>query len=668
MRSAVSDEVLDFAVPIPLESDWATREMIVNGILELYHSSGLRRFMLFAPCKGWRTIGLPPEDVYRRLAVLAKTVKDDLSPYGISIGWWISLSLKSGPSPGFTRMLDFDGNLSPFGICPRDEGFSRLFAERAALFCEIAQPDFIFIEDDYCQNASAWPFGCCCDLHMAEFARRKGRSYTREELKTIFQSGTREGYALLKEWVELQKDSMVAITEQLRSTIDRKNPEIPIGMMQPGGADRDGDITECVARAAAGKNHVPFSRLFGTFYCGEKIGGIPESLFHPLYSVQHIPQPFRFYHESDTYPHTSFYTSGTCMRILMGNAYAMGFHGSTFQAQQGMDDPNEEHAYSRMFAAERKRFEAVARIARTCEIKGVYQYFDPFWSSFVPESGPDWTTVISHFGIPYSTLPSGVSFVSGNQPRFWEDDMVRNILSGTVFLDGQAAEVLYQRGYGELLGVRVEKELFTARDKYDFEGREIICEGFSSPGKGRNMHRQTIWCPYGNGRSVKLICDDPACEMVTEIVSFRHEFMAPGMTLFTNRLGGNVIILACTVRDNLSSCLFNYRRQRLIQELIIRFRDEFVMAKEHPRTFVVMSEAREPDAPCIGMAVLTALNPDPIDELPLHLPPAWRKAETFRFADQNGEWQELAYRRTDDGIVITQTLLYGEPLYLLAVK
>ena len=208
--------------------------------------------------------------------------------------------------------------------------------------------------------------------------------------------------------------------------------------MQPGGADRDGDITECVARAAAGKNHVPFSRLFGTFYCGEKIGGIPESLFHPLYSVQHIPQPFRFYHESDTYPHTSFYTSGTCMRILMGNAYAMGFHGSTFQAQQGMDDPNEEHAYSRMFAAERKRFEAVARIARTCEVKGVYQYFDPFWSSFVPESGPDWTTVISHFGIPYSTLPSGVSFVSGNQPRFWEDDMVRNILSGTVFLDGHA--------------------------------------------------------------------------------------------------------------------------------------------------------------------------------------------------------------------------------------
>ena len=176
------------------------------------------------------------------------------------------------------------------------------------MFCEIAKPAFVFLEDDYSVVASAKTYGCFCKYHLEEFTRREGKAYTREELVGIFEQKTPESFELLKRWRKLTVDSMVSISEAVRKEVDKRTPEIPYGSMQPGSCDTEGDVTERVAVALAGLNHIPFSRIHGTKYCDMESGKIlPQYLYHPIYSKEHIKNDFCFYHESDTFPHEILY-------------------------------------------------------------------------------------------------------------------------------------------------------------------------------------------------------------------------------------------------------------------------------------------------------------------------------------------------------------------------
>ena len=122
--------------------------------------------------------------------------------------------------------------------------------------------------------------------------------------------------------------------QAIRKAVDEVYPEMSIGYDQPGCSARDGDSVEAVARALAGKNHTPWVRFCGANYGEDCISRIPELLFACLYYRQHIPGKFGFYHESDSYPHTRFFISASCMRVYMSTVYSYGYIGSVFQTQQ----------------------------------------------------------------------------------------------------------------------------------------------------------------------------------------------------------------------------------------------------------------------------------------------------------------------------------------------
>jgi hypothetical protein len=359
--------------------------------------------------------------------------------------------------------------------------------------------------------------------------------------------------------------------------------------------------------------------------------------------------------------------SASAMRVFMSAAYSMGFSGSVFQTQQILDDPNEEKAYGAMFAEEKKRFSTLHKTVRNCRVRGVHVPFVPFDAVNFPKQGPGWIDALAAMGIPYTTLDSEITFVSGNQLLFADDETIRSCLSKGLFLDGLAAKVLCGRGYGKYLGVDVQFPLIEGTEKFDLEAREIIRPEFLPGSKGRNMHRGDVFSPFGNGPVFKLIPTDSQCETVTEIVTFRREPMAPGMTRFRNSLGGRVIVCASEVNGNASSSLFNYRRQKLLQELIVWCSDSIVFVKDAPRVFCIVNEA--PDGENFR-GVLTCINlcPDPLDSLALHLPPDCRRAPAWKIMDREGRWQEAPVQETEDGILLNSPLPYAEPVYLRAEK
>lgn len=662
MRKSENLEVL---VPLRLAASMDRGEKVTEYALDYYRKYGLKKFILTGPTKKWRTLGFPEKAYFEKLAYEYLEAKNILEPYGIELGWWVTIVLKAGRRDDITPITRADGTLSPFANCPLDPVYRKHYAECIALFAKIAKPSFIITEDDYSIWAAA-PGKCCfCEHHLKEFSRRMGKEYTRETLAPLLNPNTPEGIELMRSWRELMKDSLVQFAEAIRSEVDIDSPEIPIGYMQAGGADHEGNVTYPIAKALAGPNHTPFSRLFGTFYGGFVPQELPNVIYHPIYSRQHIEGDFVFYHESDSYPSQRFFTSGSEMRAIMSCAYSAGFDGSTFQVREDADVP-EETAYPKMFAKERPRFDALHAAVKQCELRGVEICYDPFYNTLGGRSRPYWTQTVAFFGIPFTTKESSVAFWDVKQATYCDHETVMKYLSKGLFLDGDAARVLCRRGYAKYLGVTVEDDLTKGKLALHLAAKEFIREEFISPGKSKTI---SFASAYAVGREAKAVCITPideGCKIVTDVVDNAGNSLSAGMTYFENELGGKIVVMGTVIGDSYSHAILSYSRQRLFQKLLAKIDDSFVFVKDNPRVFTFANEAKDPEKSGF-VSVLTHINLscDALDSIPLHLPKKLADCNEILMVNSSGEWVPVDFERTEDGVNVNTPAEYLNPVYLM---
>lgn len=660
---------LDIIIPVSLDAGRSDVATIASEILEQRERFGFTVFALFGPGKGCRSTHYPSREVFDGIAAQLSELKRRLTPCGIELGWWITTTLKSGPSEEFDRPVKADGSESRYASCPADVRFRRRFCEDLARVARVAKPSFIITEDDLSIHATTFSGGCFCDRHLRGFAEREGRFYSREELVERFAQKKPDSFALMQRWREWMKETLVTLARQMRAALDEDSPEIPLGYMQAGGADWDGDCTEAVARAMAGERHTPFSRLYGTFYCGGDTKEIPKTLYHALYTKQHVEEPFRFYHESDSYPHNRFFTHAAQMRALMSIAYAHGFDGSTFQTQQMLDDANEEPVYGRMFVRERARMEEIHRIAKQCRTRGVEICYDPFWNTATDDCNqtePLWAKPVGLFGIPYVTTEADVAFWDVRQAKYADEETVMRYLSKGLFLDGEAARALCERGYGKYLGVSVGENVATGDYRFDLGAMDLIRADFAETGRGRQMPPAHAYAAGHEGMLLALTVTDPKCEIISEEFTFEDKLVSVSMTRFDNALGGRVTVMGTVINGNGSQALFNYRRQRLFQRLVADCRDAYAFVKDAPATYLVMNEATDrAESGFLGMLMPVNLCDDAVEGFSLHLPKRWREVSEVCVLGRDGVWRPTVFGRTEDGISLQETLFYCEPLCVL---
>lgn len=667
---------LDIIPTLNWGEDWLSAEDVIEALQEQHSTTGLQRFILFFPSTGCFSREFPSLEVFERGAEEFKKIKEAVAPQGIEVGWWLRTSINSGATPGFTREVRADGRLAPYSNCPLCPNLRSRLSQSVALFARIAKPALIFFEDDFTIAAGTAGKGCFCERHLEEFSRREGTTYTRETLAALLEQKTPEALALRRRWQRLMKDSLVGLAQAVRTELDKESPEISIGHMQPGPSDLDGDSTEEIARAFAGKNHTPYVRYWSTLYCVNSAKELPGAFFNPLYKIQHTGGSFRFYHETDTYPHTRFFKSAAFMRAVMGAAYSLGYDGSTFNNAQFCDDQNEEKVYNPMLAAEYPRFNEAHRVAKACRVQGVQVEYDPFYAS-VYGSQVHWQSCLNEFGIPITTSGGSISFWDGNQARYMDDEAVLKALSGALFLDGTAAKILCDRGFGRYLGVDVpgllcERPFFMTGDpdapafSYDIAAREVIREGFIPESRGRHMTTPYMYAPAGYGNLMKMSVNHPACEVIAEYVSCEREPITVSMTRFENELGGRVVVMGVTLEGNHSHSLLNYRRQKLIQEQMLWCGDETAFVRGDPEVYLIMNEAIEPEKSGFkGMLTLINLGEDALSSVRIHLPARWREAQKIELLKQDGSWQTIDCSLKEGELLVKEGLSYLEPIYLL---
>ena len=125
---------IEIFIPVALDLDWPTAESVIECIKEQNERYGFKNFFLACPGGGWRSKGHPEKADFDRMADLFNEVKKGLADTDIVLGWWNTLTVKSGVHESFGRIVEESGEVHPFASCPMSEGFKRQFAEDIAYF------------------------------------------------------------------------------------------------------------------------------------------------------------------------------------------------------------------------------------------------------------------------------------------------------------------------------------------------------------------------------------------------------------------------------------------------------------------------------------------------------------------------------------------------------
>lgn len=634
--------------------------VLMSQIKMLRSEYGLRRFTLLGPSKGIRYSGFPNADVYKEIGQQVLSFKEQLANYDIEVGWESESTIKQGPGAPYQYITNVDGRVSEISFCPLDPSFRDVLAENVSIVARIAHPFLIQMEDDFTLR-HAGGFGCFCPLHLQAFAERVGRLYSRDSLFSIFREVTPESIRLRREWAIFSRDSLAGLAAHIRASVDRVSPETRISLCQAGNADAEGDFTEAVTRAFAGKTR-PAVRLYGADYGRDHAEKLPEHMFHALYSAQHLPEDFELYHETDTFPHTRFFISNAKIKSLMTTAFAYGLHDSRFYVFQATDNSLEENAYARMYREEVNRFNALKHAVKDCRVEGCEIVYDPFEHTIDPVgSGTKryaWANVTGRLGIPHTASNGKVKMLSGNTVQLMTNEQVTELLKGGVFLDGKAAHFLSERGFADLIGAEVSSGGVP----------QFMFEGLRNPSDYRDvdgylMYNFLLFGSVGTeGGSFYKLKPIEGTEIVTDFLDHHETRVCPGTTRYENRLGGRVAITAFDLSSNSSSAIINYKKKEVMKSMIEWLGKEPlpVFVRDLPNMFCIFNKAKSGKH---AVVVLTNLCNDSFDSVRFDVDPQWQKAR-IDILDKDGMWRSANVKSDGESLTLKTQLNLLSPVIL----
>lgn len=155
----------------------------------------------------------------------------------VSLNNWLELGhADRGMQPyvgqNFNYLVDMNGRSAEFCTCPLDKNWLQYYKNYVTFLVKELKPDTFWIEDDFRlhNHAPLYGVGCFCPLHMAEYNRRLGTNYTREQfVERVFAAGepTKERAVFLN----VSRDCILSLAAEITAAVKAGNPATEVGLM-----------------------------------------------------------------------------------------------------------------------------------------------------------------------------------------------------------------------------------------------------------------------------------------------------------------------------------------------------------------------------------------------------------------------------------------------------
>lgn len=443
------------------------------------------------------------------------------------------------------RLMQLDGKQNLL-YCPNDPNFLKYIDEAVTLIAKEG-PAFCLTDDDVRVTGQY----CACKLHLADVSKRTGLKVTRQRLVQAMKNAVdpeeaKLGLARVRKTGPLTEDekivmafaeSKIASVDNLcrvvRNALDRVDPKLTCGscMWYEVG------YINSRMKILTGKAGSPLLRIGNGLYLELAVKDLALRMgWTGVQQVMFGNKGWTLLDEADTCPHNRYSKTARTMHLHLSVGIAQGLDGGKMWFDQGAHPLREvSRSYEDIVGKHQGFYRELRRLVKNWQPLGVITRVAP------PERGTpnveEWNSkCFNNMGIPgfHGDLKTpGITSLAGTQAKHFTDEELTRILSGKVLIDGEAAEMLTQRGFAPLIGVKAEKRSVAVSSE------KCLLTGVS-----------TTFVASPNQVFFKRLPDSEVLGKVC-LKQFEQPFtkqVMPGTVYFRNKLGGEIITSAMLMR------------------------------------------------------------------------------------------------------------------------
>ncbi|MCC7352783.1 MAG: hypothetical protein IT330_03420 [Anaerolineae bacterium] len=389
------------------------------------------------------------------------------------------------PDQPWQPMVDWKGRAASAVVCPLDKGWQAYYKETLALY---AAEGFrvIWLEDDT-RLANHAPLdwgGCFCPLHVAEFNRRAGASATREEiLARIAQPG--EPHPWRQIWLDMWDETQTQWVEEFRRVVEPSGAHLGLMTSGPHMHAWEGRRWARWWKALAGDRH-PVHRPHYTGYADMMGWNLTGAV--AMMDMNRVVEPpgTEIGPEIETAPYGwSKSHRQTAFQMMLAQVFGAHRHNISLYDLMG-NWPSEEPNHAAFLAEMKPTLNWLSDLfPDTLRSRGVGC---PWGEEMVrrkqTKPGATWRDLYCHpFGWPSWLGGFGHAFqmrkdetvnaLGGDLGWAFTDEEIRWLLARGLLLDGPAAKILVERGFGKWIGlsdarfITQEDVVYTAEELTD---------------------------------------------------------------------------------------------------------------------------------------------------------------------------------------------------------
>lgn len=506
----------------------------------------------------------------------SKPYRKVIESHGIPVSlnpWHTLLHSDSGrrfkEGQNWQPLVDPNGREASAMVCFLDPDWQNYYLKSLRLY---AQEGFrvVWIDDDirYHNHQPLEWGGCFCPLHIAEFNKRTG---VQADRNTIVQNCLQAGE--VHPWRSLWMDTWQATQLDFLSSCRQ--------VLEQGGS-RMGLMSSLIeAHSAEGRHWQDWWHTFGggkaPIHRPHFWGYSDAPGSHLLFGIAALDQNRRIEPEEtecgpeiECFPYGSWNKSFRQTFAQMSLAQIFGATNLNISLFDFMGNPPEDHL-------ERSNFLTAIRPT----LDWLSSMFPPsmhsvgtgiLWSEDLGrrihlQEHATWADLqVSSRGWAYWLGSSGIAVamaempavnaLSGDTAWAFSDEAIEELLHRGLLLDGPAANILYSRGFGALLGIdRAQQKsqqdiLYSIEDCYDAD--------FSlRPGAQITLNNKT--------HTKKLFFTEllPEAHPVSWVRSPKHDILGPGAFIYKNKLGGKVAVVPWDAGVSETPLIDSYRAFQL---------------------------------------------------------------------------------------------------------
>lgn len=592
--------------------------------------------------------GRPAIDKVRRYVESFRRFKAELAGSDVRAGILVQAILGHWPRvdkdiEDWTRTVDAKGKKVRF--CPLDPAFAQYITDTFTLLAK-ERPAFILTDDDI--RAFSHEAECFCERHMALFNKRRGTSYTADELRAKLKGAGQDDRDYV-EFLALQREMIEGVVKRARLAIDAVDPSIPGGICV---ASEEHLCCAPLARAIAAKGQTPVIRTSTAAYIERMTAAAaPRCICRMMgFEEYYRGSGIELLCEADTCPHNLWSKSARSFLTHLVSAAFVGMNGAKIWYVNGHKGPFPvSRNYTDVLAENRGLLPALAEAVSGTEWEGLAI---PCFTNF-----PNWHLVNNHseffvatdnaganvcipFGIPFQTVRDFdadrvYALSTAAEIARLSDDDLRRILSRRAVIFRDASIALTKRGFDRLTGVRATTRDIAFTCEHDcMNGNDIA----NSPMSGSALFEA-----------------DPSAEVLSTLGfrpfsgSKRCDVASPATVLFANAIGGRVL----TVQYHLGMSkyhMYSEARRAWLLASLDRLSEHLTFAAGHDQDMLVLVRR---NATGEHIILTENLNPDPIRHLSFRTASAYREVQCLA---SDGTWKTVN-TRFDDGKLVCETSL-----------